>query len=88
MARKVKVVYDEREKALKKVEELEQLAKEAEAEEKAMIENAEKQIQTVADSVNMFCGVILSRQDIVAVIDLALKSGESVKIPFKLYFKE
>jgi hypothetical protein len=88
MARKVKVVYDEREKALKKVEEIERLVKEAEDEEKAMVGRAEQQIQAVADGVNMFCGVILSQQDVTAVVDLALKTGESVKIPFKLYFKE
>ena len=88
MARKIQTIYDEKAKTLKKIEELEQLAQQAEMEEKTMIENAEKQIQGVADSINMFCGVILSKQDIVAIVDLALKTNESVKIPFKLYFKE
>jgi hypothetical protein len=36
----------------------------------------------------MFCGIILNHADLIAVVDLALKTGESVKIPFRLYFNE
>jgi hypothetical protein len=86
--RKIKVVYNEKKQLLEKVAELERLQAEAEAEEKQKIESATSSIETIASDIEMFCGVILSQQDIVAVVDLALKTGEPVKIPFKLYFKE
>jgi hypothetical protein len=86
--RKLKVVYNEKKQLLEKVAELERLQAEAEAEEKQKIEDATASIEMIASGIEMFCGVILSQQDIVAVVDLALKTGEPVKIPFKLYFKE
>lgn len=87
MARKSKEINEELKKVQEKLEEVEKLKQEAEAEEKALFEIAETEIKTIADKNDMFCGVILNRDDIVAVVDIALKTGESVKIPFKLYYK-
>lgn len=58
------------------------------AEEKQMLEDTEKAITEIADGKELFCGVILTPDDITAIVSLALKAKDNIKIPFKLYFKE
>lgn len=86
MARKNKEIKESLKKAQDKLSELERLNKEAEEEEKAQLDKAHSDINEIAESNDFFCGVILSQDDIVSIVSLALKSGESVKIPFKLYY--
>ncbi len=45
-------------------------------------------IDELADKGDFFVGVILTHNDILAVIDLAIKSKEAIKIPYRLYNKE
>ena len=72
----------------KQLEEIElQLKAELDAETQ-LLEDVEKQIQTTADSNNMFCGIILTPSDLLNVIELAMKTGENIKIPFKVYYNE
>lgn len=76
--------------ALKKKELEEQeliLQAELEAELK-VAENVEKEISRISEENSFFCGVILTREDLLKVFELALQTGENVKIPFKLYFNE
>jgi len=88
MARKSKEVRSEAVKAAEKFKELETLLKEAELEEKNKLEDVEKQITDLAAANGMFCGMILTAQDILNIVDLALKTRETIKIPFKLYYNE
>lgn len=64
-----------------------ELEREIEA-EKQMLENAEKSINDIAAANDLFCGVILTADDIAAVLTIALKTHENIKIPFRLYFNE
>lgn len=88
MARKSKEVRSEAVKAAEKFKELETLLKEAEDEEKAKLEEVEIKIQELTAVHGMFCGAILQVQDILNIVDLALKTHETIKIPFKLYYNE
>ena len=88
MTKKIQTINDQKAEAQKRVEELERLAVEAQQEETNIIQTAENNINDIAKLNGMFCGVILNRTDLVAILDLALKTGESVKIPFRLYFNE
>lgn len=89
MKRKSKEITEKLDEAKSKFEELVELQKQAEKEEIDIIEKTTSEISKIADEKNMFCGVVLSKQDIISIVDLALKSGgESVKIPFKLYYNE
>jgi uncharacterized DUF497 family protein len=88
MARKSKAVSDELKKAQEKAKQIEQLLELAETEEKNQLEKAEKAIGEIAEKNNLFCGVILTKKDVVSIISLALDSGENIRIPFKLYFNE
>ncbi len=88
MSKKIKTITDQKAEALKKVEELERLEKEAQQDEINVLKNVEDSINSVAAINGMFCGVILNQTDLVAIFDLALKTGEAVKIPFRLYFNE
>ena len=88
MARKVIAINDEVKKAQEKLAEVERLKQEADLEEKGLLEKAEADIKGIADENNLFCGIILSHDDLIAVLQLALKTGEAVRIPFRLYFNE
>lgn len=88
MARKIKAINEQVLKAKEKLAEVEKLKQEAEAEEKAIIEDAEKLIAEHTKANGLFCGVILDRQNLVAVLDLALRTGEPVKIPARCYVEE
>ena len=85
--RKTKQMNQELLKAQERLAEVEKLKIEAELEEKKQFDNIRQQIENIAEQNNMFCGIILSTQDIVAVIDIAFKTGEAVKIPFNIYYK-
>ena len=88
MTKKIQDIKAKRTEAEKQVQQLQALEAEAQKEELNIIETAEKNINDVAKLNGLFCGVILNHADLVAVLDLALKTGESVKIPFRLYFNE
>lgn len=88
MARKVIQLQAEQAKIREKEAEIERLAQEAEQEEKNLLETTTNQITELSENSGLFCGVILSKQDLVAIIELALRTNEAVKIPFRLYFKE
>lgn len=88
MARKSKEVRREAVKAAEKLNEIQRLLKEAEEEEVNKLESVEKQISDIAEQNGMFCGVILTAQDVLNVVDMALKTHETIKVPFKLYYNE
>ena len=88
MARKVKEVSQKINDARTKLSELESLAAMAEKEEQEKIENAKSQINEIGKDLDVFIGVILTPKDLVAILDLALKSRDNVKIPYTLYFNE
>jgi len=88
MTKKINTIRERKLEAEKQLAEIAALELEAQKEEVNIIETAEKNINDIAKMNNLFCGVILNHPDLVAVLDLALKTGESVKIPFRLYFNE
>lgn len=88
MTKKIDNIRQQKLDAQKKIAEIEQLEQEVQKEENNIIETVTNNINAVTKDNNMFCGVILNHDDLVAVFDLALKTGESLKIPFRLYFNE
>ena len=88
MTKKINNIRAQKLEAQKKITELEILEQEAQKEEINIITTVEDNINTVSKDNGLFCGVILNHADLIAVFDLALKTGESVKIPFRLYFNE
>jgi len=99
MVRKSKVVKEdtdrerarieaELEKSKLRLQEIEEQLRLVEEEELRMVENAETKIVEACKEANVFCGVVLSPEDLGNVIALAVQTGGNVKIPFKLYFNE
>jgi citrate lyase beta subunit len=88
MTKKINTIRTQKLEAEKHLAEIAALELEAQKEEVNIIETAEKNINDIAKLNGLFCGVILNHADLVAVLDLALRTGESVKIPFRLYFNE
>ena len=88
MTKKINNIREQKLEAQKKITELEILEQEAQKEEINIITTVEDNINTVSKDNGLFCGVILNHADLIAVFDLALKTGESVKITFRLYFNE
>jgi len=73
---------------LQKVKETEELKIKADEEDKQLVESVENKIKTLTEDSGLFCGVILSTQDLLTVIQLAIESKENISIPFRLYFKD
>jgi hypothetical protein len=73
---------------MEKTKEVHDLLKRSQDEEQAFLEKSEEEIKSLADSKKLFCGVILTEADILEIIKIAIKAGpgETVKIPFKLYY--
>lgn len=87
MARKSKRLQDKL--ALHQKEQEEMLAQLKEVQEREETERlkAEEEIKNVCGE-KYFCGVIVTKQDILNLIDIMLKTGENISIPFKLYFND
>ena len=86
MARKSKQTREMLLKMQEQVKDIEHQLQKAEEDEKAKLEEAERQITTITEANDMFCGVILSHKDIVNLVELAMTTTDSIRIPFKLYF--
>jgi hypothetical protein len=70
---------------------LERIQAEAEQEllaEKRLLEEVEASINEICEREDLYCGIILTPQDVMQIVDLAMQSKENIKIPFRLYYKE
>jgi predicted transcriptional regulator len=89
MTRKSKVIKDDLLKKQQLIEETERLLQEAEKEEVTKLEKLKEGIDKMVDSEGLFCGVILTHNDLISVIQLALETKDkTISIPFRLYYKE
>ena len=88
MARKFKEVKTKLDEARIKLLEMETLAALAEKEEQDKLANAKSEIDSIGKDLNVFIGVTLTPSDLVAILDLALKTRENIKIPYTLYFND
>lgn len=87
--RKSKTTKEELRKTEEKLKEIEELNRLAENEDQEKLISISGQILQIASDNEMFCGVILTKKDILAIVDLAMRSkDETVSIPFQVYFKD
>ncbi len=86
--KKRKEILSEMEEAKKRLEEIERLAEEEKQESINLLEETSKQIENIAKEKDLFCGVILTKDDILQIVSLAIDTKENISIPFKLYFKD
>lgn len=86
--KKRKDILSEMEEAKKRLEEIERLAEEEKQESINLLEETSKQIEDIAKEKDLFCGVILTKDDILQIVSLAIDTKENISIPFKLYFKD
>lgn len=95
MGRKIKLARQEAERvrkeadrALEKVREVEELVQRAEQEESQLAASVSETIDRLCMDKGMFCGVILTLQDVVNILQLMYEKRENVKIKYNLYFEE
>ena len=88
MKRKSKELIKEKQEALKRLKEVEELEALSLKEDADRLENVTNEITKVCEKNDMFCGVILTQQDILEIIKVAMDSKQNVSIPFKVYYKE
>ncbi len=87
--RKVQAAAEKRAQELREqIEAAEEEERKAKEEEEKLYKDTVSGIDKLADKGDFFVGVILTHNDILAVIDLAMKSKEAIKIPYRLYNKE
>lgn len=77
----------EYEKAKVKLDSLEAEIKKYKEEEDKIISNAEKKIKKICEKDNLFCGIIVNKDILLQLIDMALDTKENILVPFKIYFK-
>jgi hypothetical protein len=72
----------------KRLAEIEELQRMAEEEELQRLKDVEEQIKAVIEENNMFCGAYITRKDLLAILEMAFTTTETIKIPFKIYYNE
>lgn len=88
MARKSKEVKKELLEVTSRLEEIKRIQELAETEEKELLESTIEKIKGICDANNLFCGVILTTKDLLAIIQIAIETKENVNVPFMVYFND
>lgn len=66
-------------------QQLEKLRIEIQKKEQAKIDGVKKEIENITEKHGYFCGAILTPDDILGIVKLALTARENIRIPFQLY---
>jgi len=89
MGRKSTKLSEEKLKAMKALSDLEEQEEKAVKEESEELKTIEEAINKLVEAKKMFCGVILSKDDILSILSLSIDNkGENIKIPFKVYYND
>lgn len=86
--RKSKLIAAQVDKALVEFRRVNKAKEQAEATEALVLENTKAAIDELCKKEDLYCGVILSKEDLVAVLQIMLATNEQVKIDFRLYHKD
>jgi hypothetical protein len=86
--RKLKKISLDVKETQKKLLDLQEAADIAAEEEKAMLDDVKILIDELCSKHDLFCGVILSPQDIGSIVELMASRNGNVKIGYTLYAKE
>ncbi len=70
------------------IEQAEAVAKKALEEEEQLYKETEREIKDMCTERGFFCGVILTKRDVLAIVDMAIDVKDNIKIPFRLYVEE
>lgn len=81
-------VERELKQAEEKLEEYNKLIQAAEEEEKKQQEDTLSEINTLAESNGYFCGIVLTKEDIFAILNMYIEKQENIIIPARIYLKE
>ena len=78
----------EAEKFLEKFNESKTLLELVEQEERSATDKMHDKIKKMCDKENMFVGAVLTKDEIVRLVKLALDTNENITIPFIVYLKD
>jgi len=68
--------------------EAQQQIKDAELADIANLEATKDRILSICEEEGFFCGMILTKEDILSIVSLAIDNKDNIKIPFVLYFNK
>ena len=89
MARKkIKQTQEKLDKIKLEAEELTSQLKDAEDKEQELLNETTEKINVICKEAEYFCGVVLTKQDLLTVIDMAIETKDNIRIPFRLYIDE
>lgn len=88
MKKRSNEIRKEREEASKKLLELQRIEEEARKKEEQLLADVTSKINEICDEENIFCGVVLTTEDLLEIVRLAIAKNENITIPFRLYFNE
>ena len=86
--RKSKEKVETAEAMRKQLERIQAEAEQEQLAEQRCLDETSKEIADIAEKNEMFCGIILTPQDVLQIVEMAISVKENIKIPFKLYYNE
>lgn len=88
--RKSRTVKQEADQILERLKEVQELQQLAEQEEKEILEATQEQIKTLCEDNNLFCGIIITTDDLLTIVKtkLSIDPKDSIRIPFRLYYND
>lgn len=69
----------------KQIEEAEEAAKKAEEEEAQLLSDTQDGIEKLAKDGGYFCGVIVTKEILLQLMDIMVSTKQNIRIPFRLY---
>lgn len=75
-------------RALAELQEKERLQKVAEAEEREILDGAQLQVDQLCEQYGLYCGAIISPDDISSIVKLMVEKQDNVTIKAKFFFNE
>lgn len=76
-------VLSEKDEIIKKYNEIK---KQEQDERVAFLASIKVQTDKILDENGLFAGIILTKKDLLNIIDVMIQTNESIRIPYKLYF--
>lgn len=70
----------------KQLERIEAEAQQELESEIRLLEEKTNEINTLCAEEELFCGIIITPDDVLQIIKIAIETKENIKIPFRLYF--
>ena len=86
--KKSSVAKKEADELKQRLDEVNVIISKSEEEEMEKIKSIREKVTEICDAEGLFCGIILTKHDVLRLVEIAIDSKDNITIPFNIYFKE